>query len=113
MFRSFVYPGARLTPEKASIPRELREPTVVILDHSGFRIIGLFSNNVVSFSRNVVLRGPLFSANVVPKQRMFLGQAIYVLWPLQIAIEFVLKNPIRATGCSIESSVWRGEGRCY
>jgi hypothetical protein len=67
MFRSFVYPGARLTPEKASIPRELREPTVVILDHSGFRIIGLFSNNVVSFSRNVVLRGPVILSECGPK----------------------------------------------
>jgi hypothetical protein len=28
-------------------------------------VIGLFSINVVPFSRNVVLSGPLFSANVV------------------------------------------------
>src|SRR5262249_250071 len=31
---------------------------------------GQFSNNVVSFSCNVVLRDPLFSLNVVPKPRM-------------------------------------------
>ena len=31
-------------------------------------VVGLFSNNVVSFSRNVVLRDPLFSANLVPKR---------------------------------------------
>ena len=30
-------------------------------------VVGLFSNNVVSFSSNVVLRGPLFSLNVVWK----------------------------------------------
>jgi hypothetical protein len=30
-------------------------------------VIGLFSINVVSFSRNVVLSGPLFSINVVWK----------------------------------------------
>jgi len=33
-------------------------------------VIGLFSNNVVSFSRNVVLSGPSFSPNVVSKPRM-------------------------------------------
>lgn len=32
-------------------------------------VIGLFSNNVVSFSHNVVLRGPLFSLNSVSKLR--------------------------------------------
>ena len=47
-------------------------------------VIGLFSNNVVSFSRNVVLSSRLFSANVVRKRAMFLGQAIYVLGPLQL-----------------------------
>ena len=34
---------------------------------AGTDVIGLFSNNVVSFSRNVVLRGPLFSLNLVWK----------------------------------------------
>ena len=34
-------------------------------------VIGLFSINVVSFSRNVVLSGPLFSGNVVRKSGCF------------------------------------------
>jgi hypothetical protein len=33
-------------------------------------VIGLFSINMVSFSRNVVLRDPLFSLNVVWKRAM-------------------------------------------
>jgi len=48
-------------------------------------VFRLFSINVGPFSSNVVLSGPLFSSNLVPKQRMFLGQAIYVLGPLQLA----------------------------
>jgi len=32
---------------------------------SGADVLGLFSNNVVSFSRNVVLSGHLFSLNSV------------------------------------------------
>jgi hypothetical protein len=35
-------------------------------------VVGLFSNNVGPSS-------PLFSINLVPKQRMFSGQALYVL----------------------------------
>jgi hypothetical protein len=34
-------------------------------------VIGLFSNNVVSFSRNVVLVELLFSINLVPKRGCF------------------------------------------
>jgi len=41
-----------------------------------------FSNNVVSFSRNLVLKSLLFSINVVRTWAIFLGQAIYVLGPL-------------------------------
>lgn len=33
-------------------------------------VIGLFSNNVGSFSRNVGPSAPMFSANVVPKPPM-------------------------------------------
>jgi hypothetical protein len=40
-------------------------------------ILGLFSINVGPFSPNVVLRHPLFSINLVPKQRMFSGRYIY------------------------------------
>jgi hypothetical protein len=47
-------------------------------------VIGLFSNNVVSFSRNVVLRGLSFSINVVPKPRMLSVRAVYVLSSLQL-----------------------------
>jgi hypothetical protein len=47
-------------------------------------VFGLFSNNVGPFLRNLVLSGPLFSANVVWKWAMFLGQAIYVLGPLHL-----------------------------
>jgi hypothetical protein len=47
-------------------------------------VFGLFSNNVGPFLRNLVLSGPLFSANVVRKWAMLLGQAIYVLGPLHL-----------------------------
>jgi hypothetical protein len=50
-------------------------------------VIRLFPNNVDPFSSNVVLGGALFSINLVPKQRMFLGQAIYVLRSLQLGSE--------------------------
>jgi hypothetical protein len=46
--------------------------------------LGRFSNNVDPFLRNLVLSGPLFSANVVRKWAMLLGQAIYVLGPLHL-----------------------------
>ena len=48
-------------------------------------VVGLFSNNLVSFSRNVVLRGLLFSLNVVWKWAMLWVRAVYVLGPLQVA----------------------------
>jgi hypothetical protein len=47
-------------------------------------VIGLFSNNVVSFSSNVVLRGLLFSINSVLKPRMLSVRADYVLSSLQL-----------------------------
>jgi hypothetical protein len=49
-------------------------------------ILGLFSINVVSFSRNVVLSGPSFSLNSVSKPRMLSVLADYVLSSLQIII---------------------------
>jgi hypothetical protein len=50
----------------------------------GADVFGLFSNNVGPFSSNVVSSGPLFSINLIPKPRMFLGQAIYVLRSLNL-----------------------------
>ena len=47
-------------------------------------VIGLFSLNAVPFSRNVVLSTWIFSANPVPKKRMFSVPAIYVLGPLHV-----------------------------
>src|SRR5271165_4296781 len=49
-------------------------------------VVGLFSNNVVSFSSNVVLRGPLFSINLVSKPRMLSVRSDYVLSSLQVAL---------------------------
>jgi len=45
-----------------------------------------FSINVGSFSLNLVLRRPLFSINLVPKQRMFSGRGVYVLRPLHLRV---------------------------
>jgi hypothetical protein len=42
-------------------------------------VVGLFSNNVGPFSRNVVLRGLLFSLKVVWKRAMFSVRGDYVL----------------------------------
>ena len=64
----------------------VKKPTVVIninLVPSGFNR-SVLKSNVGPFSRNVVATASLFSSNVGPKQRMFLGQAIYVLRPLRI-----------------------------
>jgi hypothetical protein len=47
-------------------------------------ILGLFSLNVVSFSRDVVLRVLLFSLNSVLKPRMLSVRADYVLSSLQL-----------------------------
>jgi hypothetical protein len=47
-------------------------------------VVGLFSTNVGSFSRNVGRSGLMFSANVVPNPRMLSGPASYVLGPLQL-----------------------------
>src|SRR5260370_26914592 len=48
-------------------------------------VVGLFSNNVVSFSRNVVLRDHLFSVNLVSKPRMLSVRGDYVLSSLHVA----------------------------
>ena len=47
-------------------------------------VVGLFSNNVVSFSSNVVLRGLLFSINLVSKPRMLSVRGDYVLSSLHL-----------------------------
>jgi hypothetical protein len=47
-------------------------------------VVGLFSINVGPFSPNVGRDHRIFSANLVPKRRMLLGQAVYVLGPLQV-----------------------------
>ena len=51
-------------------------------------VVGLFSNNVVSFSRNVVLRDHLFSVNLVSKPRMLSVRTVYVLGSLQLVQPF-------------------------
>jgi hypothetical protein len=48
-------------------------------------VVGLFSIKVVPFSPNLGRDHRIFSANLGPKRRMLLGQAVYVLGPLQIA----------------------------
>jgi hypothetical protein len=78
--RQYSWPGS------AFFPRFLGNRTPLLLFSvmwSRADILGLFSNNVVSFSRNLVLKSLLFSINVVRKWAMFLGQAIYVLGPVQ------------------------------
>jgi len=52
-----------------------------IEDDCGDLLDSRFSNNVVSFSRNVVLSGLSFSINLVPKPRMLSVLAVYVLSP--------------------------------
>ena len=49
-------------------------------------VVGLFSLNVVSFSSNVVLRGLLFSLNLVSKPAMFSVRGDYVLSSLQLGL---------------------------
>jgi hypothetical protein len=53
---------------------------------SGLDVIDRFSNNVVSFSRNVVLSAPLFSLNSVPKPRMLSVRADYVLSSYEVGL---------------------------
>ena len=77
-------------------------------------VLGLFSNNVVSFSRNVVLRELLFSLNSVSKPRMLSVRADYVLSSLQLAVlidaerqccpflTFVLQVPARKNALVLE-----------
>jgi hypothetical protein len=72
-----------------------------VLRPTRLKVFGLFSNNVGPFSSNVVLGGRLFSINLVPEQRMFLGQAIYVLGPLQVWTQTVgVSSAMRFTGKS-------------
>src|SRR5438132_9367217 len=59
-------------------------------------VIGLFSNNVVSFSRNVVLRDHLFSVNLVSKPRMLSVRGDYVLSSLQLVCTHFRGKPTSA-----------------
>jgi hypothetical protein len=51
-------------------------------------VVGSFSINVGPFSANVGRDHRIFSANLVPKRRMLSGQAIYVIGPLHLVIQF-------------------------
>ena len=56
-------------------------------------ILGLFSNNVVSFSRNVVLRRPLSQRIWSRNEQMFSGRERFcVLGPLHITFEQLLEE---------------------
>ena len=69
-----------------NIERQTEEKWLFALIWSRADVIGLFSNNVVSFSRNVVLSGRLFSHNVVRKSRMLSVRTDYVLSSLNLAV---------------------------
>jgi hypothetical protein len=51
-----------------------------------------FSNNVVSFSRNLALSDHLFSLNSVPKPRTLSVRAVYVFSSLHLSVRFFRKN---------------------
>jgi hypothetical protein len=53
-------------------------------------VVGLFSINVVSFSSNVVLSDPLFSLNVVWRQRILSVRVAYVLSSLHLTLGLCL-----------------------
>src|SRR5271165_3545101 len=72
----FVHVSA--APSAPSSPARLRKPLFSLM-WSSPDVVGLLSNNVVSFSRNVVLSDPLFSLNSVSKPRMLSVRADYVL----------------------------------
>ena len=60
-------------------------------------VVGLFSINVVSFSRNVVLRDPLFSANLVPKR------GCYRFEPIMFSVRYsywASSRHVRILSCS-------------
>jgi hypothetical protein len=86
--------GINRTPSRAN-PRE-KWPFALIWSRAD--VIGLFSNNVVSFSRNVVLSGPSFSNNVVWKRAMLSVRADYVLSSLQLSVSGALLSGSAALG---------------
>ena len=53
---------------------------------AGPDVLGSFLLNAGPFSNNVDLSGPLFSANVGPKPRMFSGRAVYVFRSLHLLL---------------------------
>jgi hypothetical protein len=77
------YTHLNRTPSRAT----LKEKWPFALMWSRADVIGLFSNNVVSFSRNVVLSDPLFSLNSVSKPRMLSVRTVYVLGSLQLGLQ--------------------------
>ena len=80
---------------------EKPEPiTLFSLMWSRADVIGLFSINVVSFSRNVVLKAPLFSLNLVPKTPMLSVRTVYVLGSLHLPQQ--RKLPTFLKGGSVE-----------
>ncbi len=52
-------------------------------------VCGLFPDNVVLLSVNVVLRVVLFAVNVVQKRILFVVQGVYVCGPLQLPVLIV------------------------
>src|ERR1700686_4298305 len=70
-------------------------------------VIGLFSNNVVSFSRNLVLSGLSFSLNLVLKSRMLSVRTIYVLSSLHIPWQAYDRLSRDRCGC-VRASLFNG-----
>ena len=67
-------------------------------------VLGLFSANVGSFSRNVVPNIRIFSMNPVSKPPMFSVQAVYVIGPLHLACASI---SIRTAAVHVNVLVWR------
>ena len=64
----------------------------------GIDVVSVVTPNVLHHAickSKSVLRGELFSINLVPKQRMFLRQAIYVLGPLQLRCPTTIELRLR------------------
>ena len=64
----------------------------------GIDVVSVVTPNVLHHAickSKSVLRGELFSINLVPKQRMFLRQPIYVLGPLQLRCPSTIELRLR------------------
>ena len=76
--------------------REMAEAEAARKD--GIDVVSIVTPNVSHHAickSKSVLRGELFSINLVPKQRMFLRQAIYVLGPLQLRCPATIELRLR------------------